>query len=99
MSLSSDSDECRVLSGTEEDEADLEDDPHNSGLHVNDTLNVRDPEGRVLVNLARPGADPDVYLADQLASCVKPHQVTYLFQNQLKSCFGFHCSYRIFEIN
>jgi len=90
---SSDSDECRVVS-VEEDES-VAEDPNNSGLHVNDALNVRAADGRVLVNLGHPGVDDDVYLADQLAATIKPHQIggiRFLYDNVIESTARFQSS-------
>ena len=73
---SSDSDECRIVSD-EPDEEEDEDDPNNSGMHVNDALNVPDASGRVLVNVGRPAQDENIYLCSQLAATIKPHQVLF----------------------
>lgn len=51
------------------------DDPENSGIHVDDSLNKPDSLGRVLVNKGHPDTDQEVYLAPQIARAVKPHQV------------------------
>ena len=61
-----------ILFISEEDEAD---DPNNSGMHVDDSLNVPDRSGRVLVNIGHPDNEPDIFLASQLARTVKPHQI------------------------
>ncbi|GBO99708.1 Helicase ARIP4 [Eumeta japonica] len=59
---SSDDDDCIVLS---DDEADLEDendndDPNNSGIHVNDEFNVPDHLGRVVINVGHPEDEEDI---------------------------------------
>jgi len=73
-----DSDLIMMPSDTElEEEEDEEDeDVENSGSHVNDALNQRDAMGGVLVNVGHPAAEPDIFLAPQLAAIVKPHQVS-----------------------
>ena len=75
----SDSD-IQILSGDEATAADTrggddEDDPNNSGSHVDDSLNVPDIDGRVLVNVGHPESEDPVYVAPQLARTLKPHQV------------------------
>ena len=60
----------------EDDDDDDGDDVENSGSHVNDALNQRDAMGGVLVNVGHPASETDIFLAPQLASIVKPHQVT-----------------------
>ena len=73
ISVSSSDDDCKVVPS--EPEVEDDDDPDNSGLHVNDELNQPDEQGRVLVNVGHPPEEEDVFLAPQLASSVKPHQV------------------------
>lgn len=83
---SSDSDESKPLSDVTDD--DEEEDPHNSGMHVDDGLNTRDSKGRVLVNINHPTSEPDIHLAPQLAHHVKPHQiggVRFLYDNVVES--------------
>ena len=82
----------QILSGDEAVEGeDFEDggeeDPTNSGAHVNDTLNCPDEEGRVLVNVGRPDGEEAVYVAPQLARVLKPHQGR---QYQLKHTKNFN---------
>jgi len=87
VAVSSDSDECRVISGDEEEE-EGEEDPNNSGMHVNDLVNCPDEEGRVLVNLGHVPEDEDVFLDYGLQSIVKPHQiggVRFLYDNIIES--------------
>ena len=58
------------------------DDPNNAGLHVDDRLNVANADGRVLVNVGHPDADPDIFLAPQIQRMIKPHQVRkWIFSN------------------
>lgn len=71
--MSSSDEDCMVVPSEPEEEE--EDDPDNSGLHVNDALNVPDEMGQVLVNVGHPPEEQDIFLADQLARSVKPHQV------------------------
>ena len=60
---------------TMEEEEDDNDDAESSGVHSNDAYNKPDAYGRVLVNIAHPPDEPDIFLADHLSRTVKPHQV------------------------
>lgn len=84
----SDSD-CIIVSDDEDALLDDNDDnADNSGLHVNDTFNVPDNEGRVVINMAHPPDEPDIYLAPQIARTIKPHQiggVRFLYDNIIES--------------
>ena len=46
------------------------------GMHTDDTKNVPDSQGRVLVNVNHPPDEPDIFLTPKLAETVKSHQVT-----------------------
>merc|ERR1719193_2948715 len=86
MISSSESDDCKIVQDdhrspvfqdhddADEDTADDED-PNNSGLHVNDALNIPNSKGEVLVNVGHPDGDRDALLAPQLAAMAKPHQI------------------------
>ena len=79
----------------EEEETTEGEDLNNSGMHVDDSKNLRDSEGRVLVNLGHPGADPDIFTAPQLAAAIKPHQiggVRFLYDNIIESVEQFEDS-------
>ena len=81
-----------LFDNVEEEE---EEDPNNSGMHVNDALNVRTSEGRVLVNTGHSRSDPDLFLAPQLAEAIKPHQiggVRFLYDNIVESVNRFSTS-------
>ena len=52
-------------------------DYENSGLHVDDSLNKPDLQGRVLVNVSHPADEEDIFLAPQIARVIKAHQVGY----------------------
>ena len=53
-----------------------EGDPHDFGLHTNDSVNQHDDDDRVLVNVGGWLFDgPDIFLLPQLARVAKPHQV------------------------
>lgn len=73
-----DSDEV-VMVPSDEGEEDDEDpeDVNNGGAHIDDALNLPDPDGRVKVNIGHPPDDPDIYLAAQIAQAIKPHQVCF----------------------
>ena len=45
------------------------------GMHTDDTTNVMDELGRVLVNVNHPPDGSDIFLTPKLARTVKPHQV------------------------
>ena len=62
--------------GMEDDYDDDGGDEESSGVHSNDVHNVPDAYGRVLVNVAHPPDEPDIFLPEHLASVVKPHQVS-----------------------
>lgn len=49
----------------------------NSGLHVDDSVNQLDSQGRVLVNVNHPANEEDIFLAPQVAKVIKPHQVGF----------------------
>ncbi|KAL1400261.1 hypothetical protein pipiens_007576 [Culex pipiens pipiens] len=86
---SSSDDDCIVLSDDDEEpEDDSDDDPQNSGLHVNDTYNVPDDKGRVVINVGHAEGEEDIFLAPQIARIIKPHQiggVRFLFDNIIES--------------
>ena len=88
----SDSDESK-LSDVVQDED--EEDPNNSGMHVDDSLNVHEADGRVLVNVNHPTSDHDIHLAPQLGQYIKPHQiggVRFLYDNLVESLERFNDS-------
>ena len=58
----------------DEDAAEAED-PNNSGSHINDACNLKEKDGRVLVNVSHPTSDPDIFLPTNVADHIKPHQV------------------------
>lgn len=93
---SSSDDDCILLSDEEEEVPDDgDDDPQNSGLHVNDTYNVPDDQGRVVINIGHPEGEPDIFLAPQIARVIKPHQiggVRFLFDNIIESVERFSTS-------
>ena len=94
MATSEASDENKGMSDTVEEEEEDED-PNNSGMHVNDALNTREADGRVLINTQHPKDDPDIYLAPQLAAAIKPHQiggVRFLYDNIVESVNRFSTS-------
>ncbi|CAH2107450.1 unnamed protein product [Euphydryas editha] len=95
-SSSSDSDDCIMLSDSEVPPSpEADDDPGNSGLHVNDAYNVPDEQGRVLINIGHAENEEDIFLAPQIARIIKPHQiggVRFLFDNIIESVQRFSTS-------
>lgn len=92
--VDSSDDDCIVLSDDDE-VPEEEDDPQNSGLHVNDTYNVPDDQGRVVINIGHPEGEEDIFLAPQIARMIKPHQiggVRFLFDNIIESVERFSTS-------
>ena len=101
MISSSESDDCKIVQDdhrspvfqdehddAENEEDDEDEDPNNSGLHVNDALNVPNAKGEVLVNVGHPDGDRDALLAPQLAAMAKPHQIggiRFLYDNIIES--------------
>merc|ERR1719495_1039253 len=84
-----DDDEQRKENKEEDQGEEHEDeDPNNSGLHVNDALNVPNAKGNVLVNVGHPDSDRDALPAPQLAAMAKPHQIggiRFLYDNIIES--------------
>ena len=72
----SDDDIQLLSSGEEEKEDGHAEDSNNSGSHTDDTCNVPDSLGRVLVNVGHPPAEMDIFIAPQIARNIKPHQVS-----------------------
>lgn len=88
VTISSDEEDCIVLSDDDEIEDEPDEDPNNCGLHTNDNDNVPDDQGRVLVNVGHAANEPDIFLAPQLGRIVKPHQIggiRFLFDNIIES--------------
>lgn len=73
-----DSDEVVMVpsdEGDDEEEEEGPEDVNNGGAHIDDSLNLPDPDGRVKVNIGHPPNEPDIYLAPQIAQAIRPHQV------------------------
>ena len=78
-----------VKSEEEEDDIDDEEaaddeDMNNGGSHINDNCNIKEKDGRVLVNLSHPTADPDIYLPINISDHIKPHQVGFVQKMKVK---------------
>lgn len=84
-----DDDDCRIISESErlkEDQILLGKKLKN--VHMNDSFNVPDENGMVLINVNHPREDPDLYLIPFLARHVKPHQigaVRFMYDNIVES--------------
>ena len=92
---SDDSDQFKMLSDGGDEDEEEDEDPNNSGMHVNDCLNVREPDGGVVVNIGHPQQDPDIRIAPQIAEHIKPHQiggVRFLYDNVVESLDRFRDS-------
>ncbi|XP_067934570.1 helicase ARIP4-like isoform X2 [Watersipora subatra] len=100
VELSSSDDDCMIVDHDTQEHSDVEEeedntDPENSGIHVDDSKNKRDSKGRVLVNVAHPNDDPDLFLSPQLARVVKAHQIggiRFLYDNLVESLQRFRHS-------
>lgn len=93
--VDSSDDDCIVLSDDDEEPEDQNDDPQNSGLHVNDAYNVPDDQNRVVINIGHPESEQDIFVAPQIARVMKPHQiggVRFLFDNIIESTERFSTS-------
>lgn len=86
---SGDEDALQISSESADEEADAAaGSEESSGAHINDSLNLPDAQGRVLVNINHPAEENDVFLAPQLARAVKPHQIggiRFLYDNLIES--------------
>lgn len=86
---SGDEDALQISSESADEDADgTSGAEESSGAHINDTLNLPDAQGRVLVNINHPAEEKDIYLAPQLAKAVKPHQIggiRFLYDNLIES--------------
>ena len=51
-----------------------------SGLHTNDSLNVKDDSGKVLINVNHNKDDPDIFLHKTIGDNLKPHQVRVILK-------------------
>ncbi|CAG5131189.1 unnamed protein product [Candidula unifasciata] len=86
-----DSDEVVMVPSDEEGDDEEEEGPedvNNGGAHIDDSLNLPDPDGRVKVNIGHPPNEPDIYLAPQIAQAIRPHQiggVRFLYDNVVES--------------
>eukprot|EP00116_Pleurobrachia_bachei_P010764 sb/3471026/ len=90
----SDTDTDRPLTGYDDSTASV------GGMHTDDTKNVADNQGRVLVNVNHPPDESDIFLTPKLAATVKAHQIggiRFLYDNivesmsRFKSSPGFGC--------
>lgn len=90
--LSSDSDEEDLDNFRGEKKTQSDDYYSELGLHTNDLLNIRDTEGRVLINVNHTDKDKDIFVHAAIANALKPHQiggVRFLYDNLIESISGF----------
>ena len=101
----SSSDDCKIVEYEDVLEESDDEDHDNSGMHVDDRLNVPQTFGedeieKILVNVAHPSNEPDIFLPPQIQRVIKPHQVggiRFLYDNlienlgRFKSSPGFGC--------
>ena len=96
----SSSDDCKIVEYEDVLEESDDEDPDNSGMHVDDRLNVPQLHGdnkieKVLVNIGHPSNEPDIFLPPQIQAVVKPHQVggiRFLYDNLIESLHRFKSS-------
>nr|XP_004226079.2 helicase ARIP4 [Ciona intestinalis] len=95
INISSDSDDDVICTGEVQNEEREEMDVNNCGMHVEDSMNQPDDQGRVLVNVNRPPTEPEIFLSPQLARSVLPHQIggiRFMFDNIVESLTHFEKS-------
>ncbi|RWS14079.1 helicase ARIP4-like protein [Dinothrombium tinctorium] len=69
-----------------------DEDMNNCGVHTDDSLNVPDEQGRVLVNVGHNDDEIPVYLPPHLARHLKPHQIggiRFLYDNLIENLSQF----------
>ena len=96
----SSSDDCKIVEYDDVLEGSDEEDPDNSGLHVDDRVNVPQYFGdsnieKVLVNVAHPSDEPDIFLPPQIQRIIKPHQIggiRFLYDNLVENQRRFNSS-------
>uniref|UniRef100_A0A915L7D5 Helicase ATP-binding domain-containing protein n=1 Tax=Romanomermis culicivorax TaxID=13658 RepID=A0A915L7D5_ROMCU len=57
-----------------------------------DSQNVPDTNGKMLVNVGHPKNDPDIFIPDHLTKIIKPHQlggIRFMYNNIIESLTGF----------
>lgn len=65
---------------------------NNCGNHTDDTCNIRDEQGRVLINYGHLSGDEDIFLAPQLCHIVRPHQIggiRFMYDNVIETTAQF----------
>ena len=101
----SSSDDCKIVEYEDVLNESDEEDQDNSGMHVDDQMNIAQCFGeskvkKVLVNVGHPSDEPDIFLPHQIQQIIKPHQIggiRFLYDNlienlkRFKSSQGFGC--------
>jgi RAD54-like protein 2 len=96
----SSSDDCKIVEYEDVLNESEEEDQDNSGMHVDDRLNVPQYSGefndeKVLVNVGHSSEEPDIYLPQQIQDIIKPHQIggiRFLYDNLIENLKRFRSS-------
>ena len=93
IELDSDDEDKTLANGVNGDSEEFN--VNTCGIHANDSLNIPDIDGRILVNVGHPPEDPKIYLSNHIASIIKPHQiggVRFMYDNIVENQSKFETS-------